>query len=247
MKIDEFTICLHCGCSREVTNSQMKMLQGIEKKYKVNWNNRIDRYPHMYKSYSLLINHSIVTSPTEWVILINDRTSPKIEEIDKMIHLLENGFACVFMYAVGFMGFAKELIRKIGWWDERFIHGGWEDRDWVWRLADADLALYESLDSTYDYSWKSPLNVPGGNSSTPHWLAKWDGYDPNVVIKNIDEEKYSHWDLFLGEPRPDISSTWKKWKDSKLSLGYNKPIQGIGPSGSDLLANRTILKKFAQI
>jgi GT2 family glycosyltransferase len=69
----------------------------------------------------------------EFTILINDRCSPKPEEVKKMLHLLENGFSCVLLYNVGFMGFSKELIRTIGWWDERFIQG-WEDRDWVWRI-----------------------------------------------------------------------------------------------------------------
>ena len=242
MKINEFTICLHCGCNREITNKQISALQLLQNDYKVFWNNRIDRYPKMYPSYSQLINHSIVTSPTEWVILINDRTSPTVEEVKKMITLLETGMSCVLMYNVGFMGFAKELIRKIGWWDERFIHGGWEDRDWVWRLYLADLALYESQESTYDVTWKSPLNVPGAHSSTPHWLKKYNGDRPDIILKQMPEETYQHWDLFLGEPRPDISSTWLKWSDSKLNICYDKPESG--PSGSGLLANRKIVTTY---
>ena len=244
MKIDEFTISLHCGCSRDITNKQIEALKPLEEKYKVHWNNRIDRYPKMYPSYSQLINHAIVTSPTEWVILINDRTHPKPEEVEKMLHLLENGMSCVLLYNVGFMGFAKELIRKIGWWDERFIHGGWEDRDWVWRLYEADLAIYESQESTYDVTWKSPLNVPGCHSSAPHWLQKYNGYDHSMIVKNLPEEKYQHWDLFIGDDRPDISSTWKKWSDSTLSVDYDKPESG--PSGSSLLANRKLVTNYAQ-
>lgn len=230
MKINEITICLHCGCDREITNKQMESLKGIEEKYKVYWNNRIDRYPYMYPSYSQLINHSIVTSPTEWVILINDRTIPTVEEIDKMINLLENGTSCVLLYNVGFMGFSKELIRKIGWWDERFTHGGWEDFDWVWRIAEANLSIYESCISTYDNSWKSPLNVPGAKLSTPHWLKKWNGYKDSVVERNIKEENYQHWDLFLGEPRHDISSTWTDWNSSELNIEYSGPGKGQSPS-----------------
>ena len=82
-KIKEFTICLHCGCSRDVTNAQMEALKPLEDKYKVHWNNRIDRHPEIYESYSELINDSVATSPSEWVILINDRTNPKVEEVEK--------------------------------------------------------------------------------------------------------------------------------------------------------------------
>ena len=239
MKIEEFTICLHCGCTRDVTDKQIEALRPLESKYKVHWNNRIDRYPGMYSSYSQLINHSIATSHTEWLILINDRTFPTVDEVEKMIKLLQQGTSCVFLYNVGFMGFAKELIRKIGWWDERFIHGGWEDRDWVFRLAEANLSLYESQESTYDYTWKSPLNVPGGNSSTPHWLSKWNLNNYNHVLRVMPEQTYQHWDMFLGEPRENISSSWTSWGDSKLNIDFGGP--GSGPSGSSILANRKII------
>lgn len=236
--ISEFTICLHCGCSQDVVNKQIEALQHLENKYKIYWNNRIDRHPEMYESYSELINHSIITSPTEWVILINDRTNPTVEDVEKMLSLLQSGFACVLLYNVGFMGFAKELVRKIGWWDQRFTYGGWEDRDWVWRIYMHDLALYESLEAEYDMSWKSPLNVPGAQYSTPHWNKKYK-QESNQIIKMLDDESYSEYANCLGDSRPEISSTWKSWKDSVLNVMYDRPT--AGPSGSTLLYHRPIV------
>jgi len=242
MNIKEFTICLHCGSDRSVTNKQIAALKPLEEKYIIHWNNRIDRYPKLYPSYSQLINHSVVTSPTEFVILINDRTFPTVEQVEKMLNLLENGMSCVLLYNVGFMGFAKELIRKIGWWDERFLNGGWEDRDWVWRIYQADLAIYESQDSTYDYSWKSPLNIPGCHLSTPFWLSKYNGDSHEVIYKKLPEETYQHWDLFIGDERPDISNTWLRWKDSQLNINFGGNMPG--PSASALIANRHIINTF---
>jgi hypothetical protein len=241
IRIDSLTICLHCGCSTDIVESQIKSLEPLEEKYKVYWNNRIDRYPLMYPSYSQLINHSVATSPTEWVILINDRTFPKVEEVEKMIHLLENGFACVLLYNVGFMGFAKELIRKIGWWDERFKHGGWEDVDWVWRMREANLCLYESCDSTYSYDWKSPLNVPGCHDSKKHWDLKYEAH-PDRVYRLLSEETYQHWDLFLRPERPEISRSWLEWNNSKLNINYSGPGKGLSPSQQ--LYNRQIIRKI---
>jgi GT2 family glycosyltransferase len=57
-----------------------------------------------------------------------------------MLEHLENGFAWTTLWGVAFMAFSKELVRKIGWWDERFVNGGWEDRDWVWRLKEAEFS-----------------------------------------------------------------------------------------------------------
>ena len=81
-KIKKFTICLHCGCSQDVVNAQMDALSPLDLKYKVTWNNRIDRNPGMYESYSELINHSVATTEDEWVILINDRTHPNVDEVE---------------------------------------------------------------------------------------------------------------------------------------------------------------------
>lgn len=240
LKIDEFTICLHCGCDQNVVDRQISALKPLENNYKVHWNNRIDRYPKMYPTYSQLINHSIVTSPTEWMIFINDRCSPTVSEVEKMINLLENGFACVLLYNVGFMGFSKQLIRKIGWWDERFIQG-WEDRDWVWRINLADLALYESQESKYDYTWRSPLNHPPGRCVEDHWNAKYQKFE-KVIYKKIPEQTYQHWDLFIGDNKSEISASWKTWKDSELGIMFDRP--NSGPSASSMIKNKIILEQY---
>jgi hypothetical protein len=244
-KIKEITVCLHCGCSREIVDYQMNQLSSLSLKYKLHWNNRIDRNPGMYESYSELINHSIATSNTEWVILINDRTHPTIDEVEKMIYLLENGYSCVFLYSVGFMGFSKELIRQIGWWDQRFTYGGWEDRDWVFRIKKANLSLYESIESRYDYHWKSPLNVPGAVLSGQFWEKKYDTSNSDIVYQKIPEEKYPEWDKTLGESREDIKSSWKTWDESQLDIMYDPKVRpGSGPSGSSILNNRKIIGEF---
>lgn len=243
-KIKNFTICLHCGCSQDIVDAQMDALSPLSLKYKVTWNNRIDRNPGMYESYSELINHSVATTDDEWIILINDRTHPTVDEVEKMLYLLENGYACVLLYNVGFMGFSKELIRKIGWWDQRFTYGGWEDRDWVWRIKKANLALYESQEGTYDMSWKSPLNVPGAVLSGKFWEEKYDA-SSETVYQKLDEESYPEWDKTLGESREDISSSWMSWNYSQLNIMYDPRYRpGSGPSGSKILGNREIVEKF---
>lgn len=240
MKIEEITISLHCGCSKEVVEKQVHDLKPLESMMKVHWNNRIDRYPKAYPSYSQLMNHAIATCPTEWMIFVNDRTTCTMKDTLKIIHLLETGFACALIYSVGYMGFSKELVRSIGWWDERYLLGGWEDRDWIFRLAQADLAIYESQEGGYDYSWKSPLQVIGHGckQSEPHWNSKWEGKFDDAIVKMIPEERYEHWNLFLGQERPDIRATWKKWGESKLGIDFDK--LNSGPSSSSYLGNRKI-------
>lgn len=240
--IKEFTICLHCGCCPEIVNNQIKNLKFLEKKYKVYWNNRIDRFPFAYDSYSELINESIATSPTEFVILINDRTIPTVEEVEKILYHLENGFACSFMYNVGFMGFSKELVRKIGWWDQRYLGGGWEDVEWVYRLKMNNLALYESCDSNYEHHWKSPLQANDRCArSTPFFSSKWIHHEDRIE-QVLEDEKYDKWDSKIGEKKETISKTWNDWNSSVLNKNYDGPNKGLSPSTQ--INNRKIYKNL---
>lgn len=132
MKIDKISLNFHCGCSQEVVDKQVADHANIKRYFEdVDWNFRIKRYPKAYPSYSQLMNHAIATSKHEWMIFINDRCKVSTDETLKIVKLLEEGYACVLLYNVAYMGFSKQLIRQIGWWDERFLLGGWEDRDWV--------------------------------------------------------------------------------------------------------------------
>lgn len=241
MKINEITICLHCGSDKSVVFKQMDLLSPLEKKYKIFWNNRIDRYPFAYPSYSKLINDSIQSSPTEFIIFVNDRTTPLPEHAEKIINHLENGFACSFIYNVGFMGFSKELVREIGWWDERYLNGGWEDRDWVFRIKLANLALYESQEGIYDYSWKSPLQINDKCAkSFPHFQDKWK-FVNDKVVRTLKEEQYSELDKLINKNERNflIKNSWKTWDNSILGIDYDKP--NSGPPGSFWIENKKIL------
>ena len=228
MKIEEFTICLHCGCDQDIVSKQMEALKPLEEEYKVYWNNRIDRHPDAYTTYSELINDSMNSSPTEFVVLINDRTHPKPHEVKKIIDCLENGFAAATQYSVGFMGFSKELLRTIGFWDERFYGGGWEDDDFVLRLKLADLAYYESSEAEYDYQWKTPLQPQDGLTGCkagPFFREKWP-IGVATITRVLAEEDYSE-KYDLGESREDIRNSWNDWSNSVIGLEFGvRPNQG---------------------
>lgn len=222
--IEEITIGLLCGCCKDVVQEQTDALRPLEHKYKVFWNNRKDRHPEAYNSYSELINDTVATSPTEFVIIISDRTVPKVNEVEKILELLQSGFAMATQYSTGFMGFSKQLIRKIGWWDERFIGGGYEDDDWVLRLRLANLAYYESEEATYDKSWVTPLRPKSGEScklSYPWFIRKW--LRTGASICRIQpEEDYLKYAGKLGDDRPDIERSWKNWSHSVIGVMFKE-------------------------
>lgn len=220
VKINEITIALHTGL-QDVMDRQIKLLKPLDNYLKVHWNNRYNRHQESYDSYSEMVNETVCTSSTEFVILINDRVIPKVSEVLLIIELLEKGFAVSTCWSVAFMGISKELFRTIGWWDQRFLGGGFEDDDFVLRLRLSDLAYYESSVSEYDKSFKSHLRINGGDAcslSGPHFYNKW-RITHNEIKRIVLEEKYQKWDDMIGEHNIDISNSWKKWDSSIVGIG----------------------------
>jgi hypothetical protein len=139
-----------------------------------------------------------------------------------MLDLLDKGYSAASKYSVGYIAYTKELIREIGWWDERYVGGGFEDDDFVLKLRLHNLAYYESEEGEYDQSWKSPLRPDGGDKcakSEPHFRSKWK-QDHESIIRVIPDEIYEKYDGSLGERRPDISSSWKEWSHSQIGIMF---------------------------
>jgi len=235
MKFEEITICCNCGYDRDNVDKQMELLKPLDGKFKVHWNNRIDRYPAAYPSFSQMINDSVVTSPTEVVIWMNDRVTPKPEDVVHIVELLQSGFAAASKYSAAFMGTTKELYRHLGWWDERFYGGGYEDDDFVLRLRLANLAYYES--QTAEYLEARILNIPDKvtplspadgaacSKSLPHFNAKW-RQTSSAIIKMLPELRYLEYEELVGPAENEIRESWKSWERSELGIDCRYPLAG---------------------
>jgi hypothetical protein len=218
----EITICLHCGSSWDVVNRQKEALKPLEEKYKIHWNLRIERNPGSYDSYSELVNDAIASSPTEIMVFLNDRVMPKVQDVEHMLWLLDNGYAAASKWSVAYIAYSKELIREIGWWDERYIGGGFEDDDFVLKLRLHNLAYYESEEGEYDQSWKSPLRPDGGDKcakSEPWFRQKW-RYSTEEVRRVLPDENYEKYAGSIGERNPEIKDGWKDWNHSKIGIMF---------------------------
>ena len=220
----DITICLHAGSDENVVKRQMELLSPLQGEFNIHWNNRIDRNPNAYDSYSELVNEAIATSPTETIILVNDRVVPHPREVLLMLQLIDRGFAVAGQWNIAFMALTKEVIRKIGWFDQRFYGGGCEDDDFVLRLKLANLSYFEALSCQYDQSWKSPLFKSDGamaSKSEPYFITKWIE-TASEIRRVIPEEPYPKWDAMIGPERPDISSKWLDWSHSILGIDFGR-------------------------
>ena len=221
MKTQDLTICLHAS-DAEVANNQTKIFEYDSKNFRnVNTRKRHEAHPEAYSSYSEMLNSAINDSKTNVVVLVNDKVLPSSGELTRMISLLDLGFGYVGLYSIGFCAVTKDLIQKIGWLDERFLGGGYEDDDFLLRLRLNNIAIYDSHESNYNYMSKpskQSVSVPLSKSE-PHFLEKWK-LNQNRIEKALKEEDYSRKYRLDGLENREFLS----WDCSILGYCY-----GVGP------------------
>jgi hypothetical protein len=167
---------------------------------------------HGYPSFSKLINDCVVESPTETIIICNDKARPKKEHIEKVLNLLEQGYGFAGLYAWGFFGVKKELFRTIGFMDERFVGGNYEDSDYIRRMLEGNIAMYNTFEIDY-------INMSSGwdiSNTKTHFDRKWENGE-NYIKRLLPEEVY---DYDLGEK---TNMTFLTWSESVLGIDIDKP------------------------
>jgi GT2 family glycosyltransferase len=109
----------------------------------------------------------------------------------KLLELLDQGYAMVAFYRLAFFGFKKQLLRKIGMFDERFVGGGFEDDDFYIRLKEANLGVYIAHEIPYTKSssgWNYSL-------AQGHFVDKWGNVAQIGKLKRTLEEEQYQYDL----------------------------------------------------
>ncbi|NBO99285.1 MAG: NAD-dependent epimerase/dehydratase family protein [Proteobacteria bacterium] len=165
-----------------------------------------------YPSFSKLVNDCITLSPTEIVIFCSHRVRPTPKDIERLLQRIDDGYGLATLYRLGCFGLRKELVRRMGFFDERFLIGGWEDNDFFLRLQEADIAYFEDESIPYiggESLWKHPEDKP--LKSKQHYNAKWDRNETFMTMSRLLPE-ITHYDI--GES--DKSVVFKKWSESHL-------------------------------
>jgi len=163
------------------------------------------------ESCSKLFNACIVECPTETVIICNEKARPRIEHMWRTLELLDEGFGVVGLYRFGFFGFRKEFVRRVGFFDERFRGGWYEDNDMMLRMHEADIAYHMSEEVPYAQmasSWKH-------EEATSHFHAKW--RHVGDAFERLLPEFAGHYDL-----GPSRECRFLPWSQSVL---VNVPLQ----------------------
>lgn len=169
-----------------------------------------DKYP----SFSKLVNDAIVLCPTEIVIFCSHRVRPTPQNIQLLLERIDAGYGLATLYRLGCFGFKKELIRRIGFFDERYLRGGYEDNDFYIRLQEANIAYYE--DESIEYhpgpsTWTHPEQEPDKHKSYLFHMEKWNCNPKSSFIKR-KLPNIHYYDIGISDP----NVTFKPWKDSHL-------------------------------
>lgn len=163
-------------------------------------------------NFSKIINLCVESSKTETVILCSDKTLPTYKNIEKIRTLLDLGYGFVGLWKFGLFGLKKELFRKIGVFDERFIQGGYEDFDFLLRLQEANIAVYMSTEANYTIgssSWNH-------DQAWDHWCKKWKiNEEEKTVTRQLDELPHNY------NFGPNVSTNFLEYSKSIIS---NDPL-----------------------
>jgi len=157
-------------------------------------------------------NDCIKDCPTEYVIIASWRQRPSKEHFEIISEKLNDGHGLVSFDGLHFFGFSKHLTSVIGFFDEGFTRGQFEDSDWWNRLKTNDICIYVGdvpEDRVVNSTW-----LDGGDINRMYYQSKWteDGVNGRL-IQHKDElnilDRYLYKDVF--EDR-----TYRKWSESTL-------------------------------
>lgn len=231
-KPTKIAICLNAPTVARALEQKQQLL-ALESEFDIEWDIRAERVEGTVASFSQIINESVLIVESEFMILINPATDPTPEDVTTIVEELCNGYAVSHIVAFGFYGLTKEVFRRIGMMDERFIGGGYEDNDFLIRLKQLDVAISWRYRSNQYKSWIL------GNAEMPQLQNQYTGITSTVFpIKwhKIGSTLYRT-DLFLKEkvapkyilnkPKQGIYESWKPWSQSlheknKYSVLFSK-------------------------
>lgn len=203
--------------------------------------------PHLYTSYSQMINESVENVDSEYIIFVSSKVKVTSDDITDIIKKLCSGYSFVSKVGFRLFGTTKQLFKRVGMMDERFLGGEFEDVDFALRLKMLNVAVYleyneDMIDTSVHTSQYNTLRGAGYTL----FKNKWNSNQNNFVISSDDlsnkqlqninndydlikdswytfDKSYLNEDYFLAKLIKDanIQISYKKKKKVKVDLTLN--------------------------
>jgi len=239
---EKIAICL-LGGNAERNREQMETLMGLSKFYIIEWWDRSKKQSAGYNSFSQMVNEATCETTSEFMVYINPKTNPTIEYVNEIIHDLCNGMCWSAKVAFGLFGTTKQLYRRIGMMDERFVGGEFEDDDFSLRLKRFGKAIRWEFDVSV-YPWDpSPLPSMRGSTSSL-FMDKWMEFEPHTYSLNplYKEEKMMPYSLQIRE-NSLIEDSWLDW-DQMQTDNISHVVKRINNASFKDLPIETTLEEY---
>ena len=161
-------------------------------------------------------NQCIKECPTDNVIIASWRQRPTPEHFKTIEEKLNNGYGLVTFDGLHFFGLNKFLTNKIGFFDEGFTKGQYEDTDWFNRLRTNDIAIhvgYIDEQKHINGNQVSSMWLEGANLNEIYYKSKWSETPHNQLIQHSNELNFSDREYFK-----DLKEIkYKPWSESNLT------------------------------
>jgi len=159
-------------------------------------------------SFSKMVNDCIKDCSNDIMIFCSKKVQPTMNDINRIIELVNQGYGYVGLYRFACFGIHKKLINTIGYLDEGFIWGNYEDDDFRIRMNYADIGFYE--DETVKYT--PGINASGRNCD----IAKLRWYSQKYTIDKENKLITKHIRDVLPNTKLQYKNDiiFKKYKDS---------------------------------
>jgi len=183
-----------------------------------------------YESFSKLVNHAIVSAENEIVIICSYKVRPTPDDISRMLNYINDGYGFVALFRFAFFGCKKELFRRVGFMDERFIGGQYEDDDFYRRLVLHNISHIE--EESVEYIKKPSL---WDDSITKKiFYEKWRHTNNKIHIYELDASKTiykllpeENYDYDIGESDKNIifkDRSYSRYSHRKRNIFFKNVI-----------------------
>jgi hypothetical protein len=190
-----------------------EFLKECSENYEVEIWEREKNFDGFYNSFSQIINESVIESESEFIFWIHPRVTVNFEMLDSLVLLLCSGYAFASEINFGFFGCPKQLFRKIGMFDERFVGSEHEDTDWFFRMKFNGIPSFErgnhEICPDDAHVW-GPLRGLGRTIFEEKWIRRFDDlytweWPYNWCLSKFYENEKK---LNDGKDNCKIESTW---------------------------------------
>jgi GT2 family glycosyltransferase len=221
--IDKWSFYNKYKCTIYICVKDQKMVDSVLTHIKHLSNIKI-RVNNNASSFSNIVNNCLKDCETEIMIFCSHRVKPTQDDLNRLLCKINQGYGYVGLYRFAFLGINKEIINKVGYLDEAFEKGGYEDDDFRIRLNYHNIGFYEDHSVEYNAGTSTFITKEIDRKNKAYFHEKYsiDEKEKKIEINfmNNDNENY-------------VLSNFLTHQDSVYVKNVNSYYGALGPGIHD--------------